>query len=149
ACCTPGRLCAEDRQRLDFAAGWIAFLDSPATSSVFPLFATFPHSLGTPLQPMLEPTRARWRAIGGIHGMVSGRTWLVQITSCVALVIMSLSAATQWAAAMLGYQPALGQPLLNLLGLKLYAPWQLFIWWLAFDAQAPDVFVRAGALAAF
>jgi type IV secretion system protein VirD4 len=81
--------------------------------------------------------------------MVSGRTWLVQITSGVALVIMSLSAATQWAAAMLGYQSALGQPLLDLLGLKLYAPWQLFIWWLAFDAQAPDVFLRAGALAAF
>ena len=25
-------------------------------------------------------------------------------------------------------------------GLKLYAPWKLFAWWLAFDAQAPDVF---------
>jgi type IV secretion system protein VirD4 len=80
--------------------------------------------------------------------MVSGRTWLLQITSGAALVIVSICAATQWAAAMLGYQAALGPPLLDLLGLKLYAPWQLFFWWLAFDAQAPDVFVRAGALAA-
>jgi type IV secretion system protein VirD4 len=32
---------------------------------------------------------------------------------------------------------------------KVYAPWKLFGWWLAFDAQAPDVFARAGALAAF
>ena len=31
------------------------------------------------------------------------------------------------------------------LGMKIYAPWQLFVWWLAFDAQAPDVFARAGA----
>ena len=50
---------------------------------------------------------------------------------------------------MLGYQPALGAPWIDLLGLKIYAPWKLFVWWLAFDAQAPDVFARAGAVAAF
>jgi type IV secretion system protein VirD4 len=49
---------------------------------------------------------------------------------------------------MLAYQPALGAPLIDLLGIKLYAPWKLFAWWLAFDAQAPGVFARAGALAA-
>jgi type IV secretion system protein VirD4 len=49
---------------------------------------------------------------------------------------------------MLGYQPALGAPLVDLLGLKLYAPWKLFAWWLAFDGQAPHVFARAGAFAA-
>src|SRR4029079_12129373 len=63
-------------------------------------------------------------------------------------MLLCLAAATQWAAAMLGYQPALGGPLIDLLGLKLYAPWKLFTWWLAFDAQAPHVFARAGALAA-
>ncbi len=81
--------------------------------------------------------------------MVSGRTWALQIVAGMALVIASLWAATQWAAAMLGYQAALGAPWLDLLGLKIYAPWQLFVWWLAFDAQAPDVFARAGAVAAF
>jgi type IV secretion system protein VirD4 len=49
---------------------------------------------------------------------------------------------------MLAFQLALGAPLIDVLGLKLYAPWKLFPWWLAFDAQAPQVFARAGALAA-
>jgi type IV secretion system protein VirD4 len=65
------------------------------------------------------------------------------------LVTASLMMATQWAAAMLGSQPALGAAWCELFGLKLYAPWKLFVWWLAFDSQAPDVFARAGAVAAF
>jgi type IV secretion system protein VirD4 len=66
-----------------------------------------------------------------------------------ALVTTSLVMATQWAAAMLGYHPALGAAWCELFGLKLYAPWKLFVWWLAFDSQAPHVFARAGAVAAF
>jgi hypothetical protein len=31
---------------------------------------------------------------------------------------------------------------------RLYAPWQLLAWWLAFHTQAPDVFAPAGAVAA-
>src|SRR5262245_59022796 len=50
---------------------------------------------------------------------------------------------------MLGGDPALGAPAIELFGLKLYAPWKMFVWWLAFDGQAPDVFARAGAVAAF
>jgi type IV secretion system protein VirD4 len=49
---------------------------------------------------------------------------------------------------MLGYQPALGGPWLETAGTKIYAPWKLFSWWLAFDRQAPDVFARAGIVAA-
>jgi type IV secretion system protein VirD4 len=71
-----------------------------------------------------------------------------QISTSLLLVLVTLWTATQWAAAMLAYQPALGSPLLDLIVLKLYAPWQLFTWWIAFDAQAPDVFARAGAVAA-
>jgi type IV secretion system protein VirD4 len=37
-------------------------------------------------------------------------------------------AATQWTAAALGYQPALGGAWLEFLGLKVYAPWKLFAW---------------------
>ena len=33
-------------------------------------------------------------------------------------------------------------------GLPLYAPWSLFVWWLTFGDQAPDIFARAGGLAA-
>ena len=65
-----------------------------------------------------------------------------------AVVLASLVAATQWTAALLAYHPALGAPWLDLLGLKLYAPWKVFSWWLAFGAQAPGVFARTGTLAA-
>jgi type IV secretion system protein VirD4 len=64
------------------------------------------------------------------------------------VVLASLVAATQWTAALLAYHPALGAPWLDLLGLKLYAPGQVFSWWLAFGAQAPGVFARTGTLAA-
>jgi type IV secretion system protein VirD4 len=73
---------------------------------------------------------------------------VVQVSAAAAAALLCLAAATQWAAAMLAYQPALGAPAIDLLGLRLYAPWKLFAWWLAFDAQAPHVFARAGALAA-
>jgi type IV secretion system protein VirD4 len=65
-----------------------------------------------------------------------------------AVVLASLAAATQWTAALLAHHPALGAPWLDLLGLKLYAPWKVFSWWLAFGAQAPGVFARTGTLAA-
>jgi type IV secretion system protein VirD4 len=81
--------------------------------------------------------------------MQSMRFSILQAGLALLVVTISLIAATQWAAAMLGHQPALGSPWLDLLGLKLYAPWKLFVWWLAFNAQAPDVFARAGAVAAF
>jgi type IV secretion system protein VirD4 len=74
--------------------------------------------------------------------MPSLRFAAVQVSVAAATALLCLAAATQWAAAMLGYQPGLGAPLIDLLGLKLYAPWKLFAWWLAFDAQAPHVFAR-------
>jgi len=81
--------------------------------------------------------------------MSSLRFAVAQVSLAATAVLLCLAAATQWAAAMLAFQPALGTPLIDLLGLKLYAPWKLFSWWLAFDAQAPQVFARAGAAAAF
>ncbi len=81
--------------------------------------------------------------------MTSARTYAFQVSTAAVLMIACLWAATQWAAAMLGYQPALGASWIDLFGIKVYAPWKLFVWWLMFDAQAPDVFARAGAVAAF
>ena len=81
--------------------------------------------------------------------MRSIRVSLVQTGIAFLIVIAALFISTQWAAGMLGNQPALGDPLLHVLGLKLYAPWKLFEWWVEFDSQAPDVFARAGAAAAF
>src|SRR5262249_58753746 len=80
--------------------------------------------------------------------MTSAQVYSLQVGIAVLLVLGSLWAATQWAAAMLGYQPALGAAWLDLLGIKIYAPWSLFQWWLAFDQHAPDVFARAVAIAA-
>ena len=65
-----------------------------------------------------------------------------------AIVIGGLWIATQWAAAMLGYQWRLGAPWFSVLWWPVYYPWRLFQWWYAFDAYAPDVFDHAGVLAA-
>ena len=80
--------------------------------------------------------------------MPSMRIAVQQAVLAIGAILICLVATTQWAAAMLGHQVALGSPWIDLLGFKLYAPWKLFPWWLAFDAQAPAVFARAGAVAA-
>jgi type IV secretion system protein VirD4 len=70
-----------------------------------------------------------------------------QILVVFLIVLAGLWAATQWAAAQLAYQPELGAPWLRVGGLPVYRPWALFGWWYVFDAYAPRVFARAGALA--
>ncbi len=71
-----------------------------------------------------------------------------QILIVFAIVILGVWTATQLAAYQLGYQAGLGRPWLVLFGLPVYRPWQLFWWWYAYDAYAPAVFYRAGAVAA-
>lgn len=81
--------------------------------------------------------------------MTAIQSRVLQFIAAPLVMLMCLWGATQWAASMLGYQTALGAPWIDIFGLPLYPPWQLFNWWLAFDAQAPGVFNRAGAVAAF
>ncbi len=57
--------------------------------------------------------------------------------------------ATQWTAALLRDQYALGPAGFEAFGIDIYWPWQLFEWWYAFGAAAPGVFARTGGLAAF
>ncbi len=71
-----------------------------------------------------------------------------QILIVFAIVILGVWSATQWAAAMLGYQSELGAPWFRFGGLPIYRPWDLFPWWYHFDAYAPHVFDKAGSLAA-
>lgn len=71
-----------------------------------------------------------------------------QILIVFAIVILGVWIATQWAAAMLGYQPELGAPVMTVGGTPVYRPWDLFPWWYHFDAYAPHVFDKAGSLAA-
>ena len=56
--------------------------------------------------------------------------------------------ATQWTAAALGYQARLGAPWFGDSGVPVYEPWKLFEWWYFFDAYAPGIFLRGGAIAA-
>lgn len=67
-----------------------------------------------------------------VFGVVAAGTWF----------------ATQWTAAALQYDLRLGTPWFNLAGTPIYAPWRLFLWWYAFEAQAPRVFSIGGGIAA-
>ena len=80
--------------------------------------------------------------------MTPTRLLIGQILIVLAIVVLGLWAATQWAASMLGYQDALGEPWLRAGPLPLYRPWSLFGWWYSYEAYAPAVFDRAGLLAA-
>lgn len=71
-----------------------------------------------------------------------------QILIVFSIVILGVWTATQVAAYQLGDQAGLGRPWWVLFGFPLYRPWQLFWWWYAYDAYAPAVFYRAGAIAA-
>ncbi|MBW7836520.1 MAG: IncP-type conjugal transfer protein TraG [Sphingomonadales bacterium] len=80
--------------------------------------------------------------------MSPGRLLVGQIVVVVAVTGGTLWASTQWAAAMLGHAPRLGQPWVRIEGYPVYHPWKLFVWWYHYDAYAPVVFLKAGALAA-
>ena len=71
-----------------------------------------------------------------------------QILVVFLIMILGVWGATQWAAAMLGYQSELGAPWVRIGHFIIYRPWDLFGWWYHFDAYAPQVFDKAGALAA-
>jgi type IV secretion system protein VirD4 len=79
--------------------------------------------------------------------MTPTRLLIGQILIVFGLVIAGVWAATQWAAAMLAYQPELGSPWAVVGGLPVYQPWALFAWWYHYDAYAPAVFDKAGTLA--
>ena len=55
--------------------------------------------------------------------------------TALALVLM-FSAVTQFVAWMFDQHPALGDPVAVVDGVRLYAPWQVFVWafkWIAYD----------------
>jgi type IV secretion system protein VirD4 len=71
-----------------------------------------------------------------------------QILVVFAIVVAGIWFATQWAAAALAYQSELGPAWFTAFGRPIYQPWALFGWWFHFDAYAPHIFARAGAMAA-
>ena len=56
--------------------------------------------------------------------------------------------STQWAAYKLGYQMGLGEPWFSLSGTSIYYPWRLFEWWYDYEAYAPEIFRKVGAILA-
>jgi type IV secretion system protein VirD4 len=71
-----------------------------------------------------------------------------QILIVVTIMIVGVWAGTQWAAHMLGNQPELGPEWILIGKYPVYRPWSLFPWWFHYDAYAPYVFNRAGAITA-
>ncbi len=80
--------------------------------------------------------------------MVPTGVLIGQIMTVLTIVILGIWTATEWTAAQLGYQLRLGDPWFDLMGTPIYHPWRLFEWWYFFDAYAPDIFLRGGAIAA-
>jgi type IV secretion system protein VirD4 len=71
-----------------------------------------------------------------------------QIITVFVIVGSGVWGATQWTASALGYQMRLGEPWFHALGIPFYYPWRLFEWWYVYDAYAPSIFLRGGAIAA-
>jgi type IV secretion system protein VirD4 len=71
-----------------------------------------------------------------------------QIAIVFAVVIFGVWFATEWCAWRLDFQPRLGAWWFTLHGWPIYRPWRLFEWWYAYEAYAPSLFNRAGAIAA-
>ena len=71
-----------------------------------------------------------------------------QIAAVGSIVIFAVWAATQWTAAALGFQPALGAPWFHIGDYPGYLPPAFFWWWFAYDAYAPPIFYRGAMIAA-
>src|SRR6185312_7490984 len=82
------------------------------------------------------------------QGMFPAKIYVGQIAVVFGIVVASTWGATQWTASALGYQEGLGSPWFMLSGYLVYLPWRLFEWWYAYEAYAPEIFERAGAMSA-
>jgi type IV secretion system protein VirD4 len=71
-----------------------------------------------------------------------------QVLAVFGIVIAGTWTATQWTASQLGYQLRLGSPWFDFFGIPIYHPWRFFEWWYWFEAYAPRLFLKGGAIAA-
>ncbi len=72
-----------------------------------------------------------------------------QVIIVFTVVLLAVWAATESTAWSLGFQEGLGSPWFELLGsLPIYYPPAFFVWWYAYDAYAPSVFIRGAYIAA-
>lgn len=80
--------------------------------------------------------------------MTPTRILFGQVLVVFGVVFAGMAAATQYAAAAFGHPAALGAAWFHLGETPVYPPWRIFEWWYAYEAYAPDVFARAGVIAA-
>jgi type IV secretion system protein VirD4 len=81
--------------------------------------------------------------------MNTTKIYWAQIGLVLAIVMITMWAATQWVAWKLGFQPQLGHPWFELgRGWPVYLPLAFFWWWFAYDAYAPRIFFEGGFIAA-
>src|SRR5205823_8214750 len=106
---------------------------------------------------VISPRQPRCHGLKGhacAHANNAGRRWVStgvltgQIVLVFAIASLGVSIATQWTAAALGYQLRLGAPWFLIFGTPVYYPWRLFQWWYFYNAYAPEIFLRGGAIAA-
>jgi type IV secretion system protein VirD4 len=76
--------------------------------------------------------------------MGAGRIYWGQLAAVLGAMALGALVATQWVAARLGYQTALGPADSIVLGHPVYNPLRFFVWWYRFDAYARSTF-EAGA----
>ncbi|MGE0596209.1 MAG: conjugal transfer protein TraG [Hyphomonadaceae bacterium] len=79
--------------------------------------------------------------------MSGGRVLWGQLLIVFIIAIGAVWWATQWIAAELGYQAALGPAWFMFGETPIYAPPSFFWWWFSFDAYAPELFVRGAYIA--
>ena len=78
--------------------------------------------------------------------MGAGRIYWGQVLAVLSVLMLGAALATQWTAAQLGYQQALGAPDTVLFGTPIYGPWRFFIWWFQYDSYARPIFETGGAI---
>lgn len=80
--------------------------------------------------------------------MTPSKILIGQFLTVLGVIMIAIWTATQWTAQELGYQPRLGHPWFMWGDWPVYRPWRIFQWWYAYEAYAPGVFARGGAIAA-
>ena len=80
--------------------------------------------------------------------MSATRILWVPVLTVLLIVLAAIWSATQWTAWQLGFQPQLGEPWFVIGAMPVYPPPAFIWWWFFYDAYAPEVFMKGGAIAA-
>ena len=71
-----------------------------------------------------------------------------QASLVILIIVAAMWTGTAYVAGAFGHDAALGAPWFAAFDTPFYYPWRLFEWWYAYEAYAPTIFMRGGAIAA-